>query len=118
MDRDNSGWWGVFWLLCCVPVIWGIKSCSDYYGSPEYKTEHAELIKQCHTPVLISEVDDVKLYAINLDSDCDERPVYFSKSGTHTTHTELHGKTSRTYNDDVPAAGSKNPRPQGQSDDS
>lgn len=30
--------------------------------------------------------------------------VYFSVAGTHTTHSERHGKTQVTVDDDVPAA--------------
>lgn len=75
-------------------------------NSPEYKAKEEARRVECLKPKLVSEAEGVKLYAINYpDTECPDRPVYFSKSGTKTTHTERHGKTTRTYDDEVSAGG-------------
>lgn len=63
------------------------------------RAEEADRQRECNTPVLVSEIDGIRLYKkIGCHG---ERDVFFSASGTHTTHTERHGKSTTTYDDDV-----------------
>lgn len=95
----SEDFWGfVVIIIILLGVTFGIKSCVDHENSPEFKAKREAELKECETPVLVSEIDDVKLYVVR--PNC-RREVYFSKSGTHTTHTERHGKTTSTYDDDV-----------------
>lgn len=59
--------------------------------------------KACHTPRLISSAEGVNLYVTG-NTNCNGE-VYFSRSGTHTTHEECYssGKTRHCaiINDDV-----------------
>lgn len=96
MDNELSGW--VTFLAICAAVVFGIHSCSVTMDSPEYKAKQEAEQKECNTPHIVSEVDGVKLYAIK--PNCD-RWVYFSEKGTHTTHSERHGKTSTEVDDDT-----------------
>ncbi len=103
--NDEFNWPIILTLLAfCVWAIFEMHSCDIEHESPEYKAKIATQEKACLTPVLVAEKDDVQLYAINY-GDCGHNVVYFSKSGTHTKHTERHGKTSETVDDDVSNAG-------------
>mgnify|MGYP003395425659 CR=1 FL=1 len=97
---EENFWFWVFIICAVVGIGFGITSCVWHENTPEYKAVEAVRIKTCETPSLVSEIDGVRLYVVS--PNCD-RAVYFSKSGTHTTHSEIHGKTSREYDDDVPA---------------
>lgn len=44
--------------------------------------------KDCRTPKLVSKAGDAELYSVMPGGCGDERPVYFSKSGTRTSHEE------------------------------
>ncbi len=92
-----------FWLWATIIVLiggmcFGIKSCSDYENTPEYRLKQQNRLNECNTPRLVSEIDGVKLYVVK--PECG-REVYFSKSGTHTIHTERHGKMAIIYSDNV-----------------
>lgn len=94
-------------VIASILAIWGVKSCSDYTKTPEYQAQRKAERKRCETPRLVSEIDGVKLYAIYLDGpdySCGQLPVYFSRSGTQTEHTEHHGKSSTTVIDRVSGA--------------
>lgn len=101
MDDFNP--WYVVLILAVGILVLSMVSCVKEINTPEYKAEQAAKEKECLTPVLISEAEDVKLYAINYKASCPGRTVYFSKSGTHTTHTvrSCGGKCRRTIDDDV-----------------
>lgn len=87
------------WITSCNP--------NDMECLRKERMEKAAEVKreeECKKPYLVSEAEGVKLYAINYEREgvrCYGREVFFSKSGTHTTHTERHGKTTTTYDDDV-----------------
>lgn len=97
MTEDIS-WFSVFMCAISVFFIYKVHSCDVEHDSPKYKALQEEKLKKCNTPKLVSQIDGVSLYVVS--PDCDT-PVYFSKSGTHTTHEEQHGKTVETVNDDV-----------------
>jgi len=91
-------------VICAVCVVHWATTCSqgDQVCVDKKNKEAAadEAIEEaCKTPVLVSQVNDLKLYAINLG--CNDHPIYFSASGTHTTHVEHHGKHSTVVDDDV-----------------
>jgi hypothetical protein len=100
---ENSDWLGViFFMVLVFGIGFGINGCVEHENTPEYKAMQAARLKKCETPELVSEVDGIKLFVVQ--PNCG-RNVYFSKSGTHTTHTERRGKTTSTYDDDVSAGG-------------
>lgn len=85
------------WITTCDQKD---QACLDKKSERAAAREAQE--EKCKTPILVSEASDVKLYAINYDHDnCNNRIVYFSSGGTHTTHIERHGKTSTVVDDDV-----------------
>ncbi len=94
--NELPGW--ITLLLLLIGVSFGVNTCSNYMDTPEYKSKREARLKECNTPYFVSEVDGIKLYVIQ--PDCG-RPVYFSKTGTHTTHTERRGKASIEVDDDT-----------------
>lgn len=91
-------WYWMFIIAVIAGLSFGVKSCVDHENTPEYRANQAAEMKDCETPKLVSEIDGLKLYVIR--PNCD-REVYFSRAGTHTTHTERHGKSTHTYDDDT-----------------
>ncbi len=93
-------------ILIMLLLTLGVVKCNQYMNTPEYKAARAAERAICLKPQLVSEIDGVRLYVINPpDMHCPERPVYFSKSGTKTTHTERRGKTTHIIDDEVSNAG-------------
>lgn len=86
----------------CVP-----ESSKCLKEQAKLKVEEAKALQNretlCHTPRLISSAIGVNLYVTGNSSCTGE--VYFSRSGTHTTHKACHmsGKVNHcdTINDDV-----------------
>lgn len=96
MDGDK-----LFTIIVIGFVGWAVlemHSCSVEHDTPEYKAKQEAELKDARTPKLVSSVNGIELYVVRPDG---YTPVYFSKSGTHTTHTERHGKAAVTVNDDV-----------------
>jgi hypothetical protein len=95
------GLFGIIYFAFHLPAI-----IDAYLNSPEHLAEvKAEEAKEaeCDKPrtELVTQKDDVKLYVYK--SYCHtERPVYFSASGTTTTHDERRGKSYDTVTDVVP----------------
>lgn len=96
MDNEVSGWVTV--LAIVIAVGFGIHSCSVTMDSPEYKAKKEAEEKVCETPQIVSQAGGITLWVVR--PNCD-RPVYFSEKGTHTTHSERHGKTSTEVDDDT-----------------
>lgn len=91
-------------FVCCLigcGILFGVYSCTVEANSPAGQARAAAYKKKCETPVLVSEIDGLKLYSV--EPDCG-RKVYFSAAGTSTTHTEgrTMGKVHETVTvDDV-----------------
>lgn len=99
---DNRPLWGFIFLACAV-ALWGsIYSDGAQKAYDEGHAERETREAECRRVKEVTEQDGVRLYVYQ--PSCGSHPVYFSRSGTMTTETIHHGKTSETVRHDVPNA--------------